>query len=61
MINISKEEKERCKTDPLFLREKLEKELEHIKNMLLSSPLDKVLSLQGRASALQDVITMLPK
>lgn len=60
MINITNEEKEKCKYDPSFLREVLERELDKAKNdLVISGSKDNFSKIQGRALALHDIIKLL--
>lgn len=59
MINIKQEEKERCKSDPIFLLSVLEKELGNVRDDLEMMPLERIAKLQGRADCLRDVINLL--
>lgn len=60
MINIITEEKEKCKRDPSFLREVLEREFEKAKNdLVISNSGENFFKIQGRALALHDIIKLL--
>ena len=59
MINLSTEEKERCKSDLSFLKKVLNRELENARDHLEAVPVEKAPLFQGRAKALRDIINLL--
>jgi hypothetical protein len=59
MINITQEERERCRSEIPFLRETLEKELEKTRVQLEAAPLETVRILQGKIANLRDIIELL--
>lgn len=60
--NLKAEEIKRCRSgDLLYLRKLLESEYEMVKEDLVHFPLDQVERLRGRASAIADIINLLPQ
>lgn len=59
MINISKVDKDRCKSDVSFLVTILEVQLEKARDGLENAPHEKLPELQGIAKAYRDVINLL--
>lgn len=59
--NLKQQDKDRFKSgDLLFIKQKLEEELEKTKNDLISLPINKVEELRGKAQMLTLIINLLP-